>query len=376
MKGNGCFSVLRWPSRSSTKPQIGHDCAPAQKQRQDGVRTTPHKAGTKSSSKDHAQPTFCNFVRAGSRPDEYTTAQSGRAIEKVLTRRPSCSSSSLASCGRSESVDSSASSSSSDHPSTNSVAFLHSRNSLFKPVRALGANGERMRLPRPQPVPPTRRSASPKPTPAGLRQRTSDSSQARPEEHPETGLSSQVAADKKMLLSGRRLRPVSKTERVAMSYWLTVWSNDTVSTASTVNSGAGAKMIDRRRPSPHNKRYQKRGPPLADSASKQSCTSSKSPSTSEVSVELSAWLSEQSVAHLHSDHSSRLDEHVTHVSPWRKMGLQVAIEPANKPRKPKAHVTWSDSPSQKVSYSREKKLERWYLNRNCNRNCSTTVVRN
>ena len=220
MKGNGCFSVLRWPSRSSTKPQIGHDCAPAQKQRQDGVRTTPHKAGTKSSSKDHAQPTFCNFVRAGSRPDEYTTAQSGRAIEKVLTRRPSCSSSSLASCGRSESVDSSASSSSSDHPSTNSVAFLHSRNSLFKPVRALGANGERMRLPRPQPVPPTRRSASPKPTPAGLRQRTSDSSQARPEEHPETGLSSQVAADKKMLLSGRRLRPVSKTERVAMSYWL------------------------------------------------------------------------------------------------------------------------------------------------------------
>ena len=140
MKGNGCFSVLRWPSRSSTKPQIGHDCAPAQKQRQDGVRTTPHKAGTKSSSKDHAQPTFCNFVRAGSRPDEYTTAQSGRAIEKVLTRRPSCSSSSLASCGRS-SFDSSASSSF-DQPSTDS-AFHHSRNSLFKPVRALAANDER-----------------------------------------------------------------------------------------------------------------------------------------------------------------------------------------------------------------------------------------
>ena len=42
------------------------------------------------------------------------------------------------------------------------------------------------------------------------------------------------------------------------------------------------------------------------------------------------------------------------------MGLQVAIDPAKEPRKPQARVTWSDSPSQQVSYSREKKLQKWY----------------
>jgi hypothetical protein len=143
MKGNGCFSVLGWLSRSSTKPQTGHGCAPVQKQRQDGVRTTPRKAATQScmsSSKGHAQPPPCNFVEAGNRPDEFTAARSGQAIEKVLTMRPSFSPSSLASCGRS-SFDSSASSSF-DQPSTDS-AFHHSRNSLFKPVRALAANDER-----------------------------------------------------------------------------------------------------------------------------------------------------------------------------------------------------------------------------------------
>ena len=103
--------------------------------------------------------------------------------------RPSFSSSSLASCGRS-SFDSSASSSF-DQPSTDS-AFHHSRNSLFKPVRALAANDERMRLlPSPKTIPPTRCSTSPKLAPACLSHRTSSNSQACPEEHPEMGLSSQ-----------------------------------------------------------------------------------------------------------------------------------------------------------------------------------------
>ena len=146
-------------SSSSTHPRLTHRVKPsrARHERQrlllrprmaHGVRTTPHKAATqscKSSSKGHAQPAGlrrppCNFVEAGNRPDDFTAARSGQAIEKVLTMRPSFSSSSLASCGRS-SFDSSASSSF-DQPSTDS-AFHHSRNSLFKPVRALAANDER-----------------------------------------------------------------------------------------------------------------------------------------------------------------------------------------------------------------------------------------
>ena len=254
MKSQCWLPVLRWLTHSSKLKTYNH-CASVQKQRESvaddnmthdrkshgmfvqnrdvssylqglGVcqtKKTPRKAASqscKSSSKGHAQPPPCNFVEAGNRPDEFTAARSGQAIEKVLTMRPSFSSSSLASYGRS-SFDSSASSSF-DQPSTDS-AFHHSRNSLFKPVRALAANDERMRLlPSPKTIPPTRCSTSPKLAPAGLRQRTSGNSQVQcPEEHPETGLSSQVAADKKMLLSGRRLRPVSKTERVAMSYWLT-----------------------------------------------------------------------------------------------------------------------------------------------------------
>lgn len=171
------------------------------------------------------------------------------------------------------------------------------------------------------------------------------------------GLSSQVAADKEIVLRDRSLTRVSKVERVNMSNWHMAWYNDTVSTDSIVNSGAVAKIMDQRQPSSHNKRYKKRGARFPESARKQSCTPSKIPLTASVSVELS----EQSVARFLSDHSSRSEEHLTRVPPWRKMGLQVAIEPAKEPRKPQARVTWSDSPSQQVSYSREKKLQKWYL---------------
>ena len=176
MKSQCWLPVLRWLTHSSKLKTYNH-CASVQKQRESvaddnmthdrkshgmfvqnrdvssylqglGVcqtKKTPRKAASqsqscKSSSKGHAQPPPCNFVEAGNRPDEFTAARSGQAIEKVLTMRPSFSSSSLASYGRS-SFDSSASSSF-DQPSTDS-AFHHSRNSLFKPVRALAANDER-----------------------------------------------------------------------------------------------------------------------------------------------------------------------------------------------------------------------------------------